>query len=139
MCHCIFYYRTHACNSFPKKKNSTLFHIGTWNFSRFLLVTLDTEFAFHRLNPYGSRLRCPCTFYYRTYACNSFLEVFFPTPFHIETWNFLWGFSELRYTWSLYFILMTLMVPELRALVLFTIGHMHLTVFVCFFLHRLIY
>jgi hypothetical protein len=77
---------------------------------------MNSEFAFHRLDPYCSGVKCFCTFYYRTYACNSFLEFFFPTPFHIGTWNFLWGFSELRYTSSLHFIVIPLMGAELGAL-----------------------
>jgi hypothetical protein len=48
--------------------------------------------------------------------------------FHIGTWNFLWGFSVLRYTSSSHFIVMTPMVLEFSALGFFTIGHMHVTV-----------
>jgi hypothetical protein len=39
---------------------------------RFFWVKLHIEFAFHRLDPYGSGVKCPLIFYYRTYACNSF-------------------------------------------------------------------
>jgi hypothetical protein len=38
-------------------------------------------------------------------------------------------FSELSYTLSSHFIIVTPMVPELRVLRFFTIGHMHVTVF----------
>jgi hypothetical protein len=63
---------------------------------------------------------------------------FFSTPFHIGSWNFPWGSSELSYASSSRFIIVTPMVPELRALRFFTIGHMHVTVFRGFFLHRFI-
>jgi hypothetical protein len=63
---------------------------------------------------------------------------FFSTPYHIGTWNFPWGSSELSYTWSSRFIIVTPMVPELCALRFFTIGHMHVKVFRVFFLHRII-
>jgi hypothetical protein len=39
-----------------------------------IYLKLHIEFAFHRLNPYGSGVTCPWIFYYRTYACNSFLS-----------------------------------------------------------------
>jgi hypothetical protein len=81
----------------------------------FLWVKLHIEFAFHRRDPYGSGVTCPLIFYYRTYACNSF-PVFLSTPFHIGTWNFPWGTSELSYTSSSRFIFVTPMVPELCAL-----------------------
>jgi hypothetical protein len=58
----------------------------------------------------------------------TFIRGFFSTPFHIGTWNFPWGSSELSYTLSLRFIIVTPMVPELCALRFFTIGHMHVTV-----------
>jgi hypothetical protein len=47
-------------------------------------------------------------------------------------------FFELSYTSSLHFIVLTPMVPELRALGFFTIGHMHVAVFWGSFLHRFI-
>jgi hypothetical protein len=43
---------------------------------------LHIEFAFHRLDPYGSGVTCPWIFYYRTYACNSFAGYFFYTVSH---------------------------------------------------------
>jgi hypothetical protein len=55
------------------------------------------------------------------------------TPFHIGIWNFPWGSSELSYTSSSHFIIVTPVVPELRALRFFTIGHMHVTVSWVFF------
>jgi hypothetical protein len=104
---------------------------------RFFWVKLHIEFAFHCLDPYGSGVTCPWIFYYRTYACNSF-PGFFSTPFHIGTWNFPWGSSELSYTLSSRFIIVTPMVRELRALRFFTIGHMHVPVSRGIFLHRFI-
>jgi hypothetical protein len=41
-------------------------------FMRFFWVKLHIEFTFHHRDPYGSGVKCPWTFYYRTYACNSF-------------------------------------------------------------------
>jgi hypothetical protein len=73
-------------------------------------------------------LRALGFFYYRTYACNSFPE-YFSTPFHIGTWNFPWGCYALSYTSSSRFIIVTPIVPELSALGIFTIRHMHVTVF----------
>jgi hypothetical protein len=101
---------------------------------RFFWVKLHIKFAFHLHDPDSSKVTCPWIFYYRTYmyACNSFLG-FFSTPFHIRTWNFPWGFSELCYTSSLRFIIVITMVPELPAVGFFTIGHMHVTVFWVFF------
>jgi hypothetical protein len=99
---------------------------------KFFWVKLHIEFAFHFRDPYGSEVACPWIFYYRTYACNSF-PGFFSTPFHIRTWNFPWGSSELSYTLSSRFFIMTPMVPELHALRFFTIGRMHVTVFRVFF------
>jgi hypothetical protein len=100
---------------------------------KFFWVKLHIEFAFHHLDPYGSKVACPWIFYYRTYACNSF-PGFFSTPFHIGTWNFPWVSSELSYTLSLGFIILTPMVPELHALRFFTIGqNMHVIVFRVFF------
>jgi hypothetical protein len=66
----------------------------------FFRVKLHIEFAFHHRDPYGSGVAYPWIFYYRTYACNSF-PGYFSTPFHIGTWNFPWGSSELSYkhTW----------------------------------------
>ena len=58
---------------------------------------------------------------------------FFSTPFHTATWNFAWGFSELCYTSSSRFVIVTTTVPELRALGFFTLGHMHVPVFRGFF------
>jgi hypothetical protein len=95
---------------------------------RFFWVKLHIKFTFHRHDPYGSGVTCPWIFYYRTYAGNSFLG-FFSTPFHIGTWNFPWGSSELSYTSSSHFIVLTPMVSELCALGFITIGHMHVTVF----------
>jgi hypothetical protein len=43
--------------------------------------------------------------------------------------NFSCGFSKLSYTLSTRFIIVTTVVPELRALGIFTIGHLHVTVF----------
>jgi hypothetical protein len=40
---------------------------------RFFCVKLRIKFAFHHRDPYGSGVKCPWIFYYRTYACNSFL------------------------------------------------------------------
>jgi hypothetical protein len=99
---------------------------------RFFRVKLHIEFVFHRLDPYGSRVACPWIFYHRTYACKSF-PGYFSTPFHIGTWNFPWGFSELSNTLSSLFIVVTSMVSELCALGFITIGHMHVTVFRGFF------
>ena len=58
---------------------------------------------------------------------------FFSTPFHLGSWNFPWGSFLLSYTSSSRFIVVTPMVPELRALTFSTIGHMHVTVFRVFF------
>jgi hypothetical protein len=51
----------------------------------FGLVTLHIQFEFHRLDPYGSGVKCPRTVYYRTYACDRFREGFFSTLFHLGT------------------------------------------------------
>jgi hypothetical protein len=42
----------------------------------FGLVTLHIQFEFHRLDFYGSGVKCPRTVYYRTYACDRFGEGF---------------------------------------------------------------
>jgi hypothetical protein len=98
-----------------------------WPLGLLFWVKLHIEFMFHCHDYYDSRVTCPWIFCYRTYACNSF-PGFFSTLFHIETWNFPWGFSELSYTLSSRFIVVTTMVPESCALGFFTIGHMHVTV-----------
>jgi hypothetical protein len=82
---------------------------------RFFWVKLHIKFAFHCRDPNSFGVKCPWIFYNRTYACNSFLG-FFTTPFHIGTWNFPWGFSELSYTSSSRFIVVTPIVSELSAL-----------------------
>jgi hypothetical protein len=41
---------------------------------RFLCVKIHIEFTFHYRDPYGSGVTCPWIFYYRTYACNTFLS-----------------------------------------------------------------
>jgi hypothetical protein len=91
---------------------------------RFFWAKLQIEFAFHYCDPYGFGVTCLWISYYRTYACNSF-PGHFSTPFHIGTWNFPWGFSELSYTSSLRFMVVTFVVSELCALGFITIGLMH--------------
>jgi hypothetical protein len=91
-CLCTFYCRTYSCNSYR-----FFFFIISYRklklFMRFFVVTLHIESAFHHRGPYSSGVTCPCMFYYKISACNSFVEVYFPTPFHIGTWNVLRGFS----------------------------------------------
>ena len=41
---------------------------------RFFCVKIHIEFMFHYHDPYGSGVKCPWIFYYKTYACNSFLS-----------------------------------------------------------------
>jgi hypothetical protein len=37
-------------------------------------LKLHIEFTFHYRDPYGSGVKCPWIFYYKTYACNRFLS-----------------------------------------------------------------
>jgi hypothetical protein len=111
LCALRFFTIRHACNSFPVFFFSTPSHNGTWNFP---WGSSELSYTHHR-DPYGSGVACPWIFYYSTYACNSF-PGYFSTPFHIGTWNFPWSSSELSYTSSSRFIVVTPMVPELRAL-----------------------
>jgi hypothetical protein len=123
-----FYYRTYACNSFPGFF-STLFQIGTWNFpwsSSALSFTLSLHFII--VTPMVLELRA-LGFFTIGHMHVTVFQGFFSTPFHIGTWNFPWSSSELSYTSSSHFIIITPMVPELRALGFFTKGHMHVTVF----------
>jgi hypothetical protein len=122
-CPWIFYYRTYACNIFP----GFFYTISYRNLKlsmRFFWVKLHIEFAFHRRKPYGSRVTCPWIFYYRTYACNSFPGFFYTVSYRNLklSMSFFWFQLHIR-------VVVTLMVPELRALGLFTIGNMHVTVF----------
>jgi hypothetical protein len=101
-----------------------IFHLGTF------VVRII------RAPPYGG---CPIVISLSVCACVRPAQMkfsgffFFYTPFHIGTWNFPWGSSEVSYTSSSRFIIVTLMVPELCALRFFTIGHKHATVFRVFF------
>jgi hypothetical protein len=97
---------------------STPFHIEIWNFPwGFSELNYTSCSWFIVVTPMVPELRAlGFFFYYKTYACNSFPGVFFSTPFHIRTWNFLWSFSEWSYTSSSCFIFVTTMVPELLAL-----------------------
>jgi hypothetical protein len=103
-----------------------------------MIIDINQSSIFIRAPPYGG---CPIVISLSVCACvrpKWSFPGFFSTPFHIGTWNFPWGSSELSYTSSSHFIVVTPMVPELRALRYFTIGHMHVTVFRGIFLHRLI-
>jgi hypothetical protein len=61
---------TYACNNIP-----VLFFFYTISYrnlelsTRFFKVKLRIEFAFHHRDHYGSRVKCPSIFYYRTYIC----------------------------------------------------------------------
>jgi hypothetical protein len=41
---------------------------------RFFCVKIHIEFTFHYRDSYGSGVKCPWIFYYRTYACYTFLS-----------------------------------------------------------------
>jgi hypothetical protein len=83
---------------------------------KFLWVKLHIEFAFHHRDPYGSGVVCPWIFYKGHMHVTLFWGIFLHRFIYIGTWNFPWSSSQLSYTSSSHFIIMTPMVPELRAL-----------------------
>jgi hypothetical protein len=108
---------------------STPFHIGTWNFAwGFPQLHYTSSSHFVIVTTMVLEL-CALGFF----TLGHMYVTVFSTPFHIGTWNFACGFSELHYTSSSRYVVVTTTVLELRALGFFILGHMHVTVFRGFF------
>jgi hypothetical protein len=84
-CPCTVYYRTYACDRFGEGFFYTVSSRSVEFCMWVCLVALHNNVEVHRPDPYGSGVKCHCTVYYRTYACDRFGEAFFFTLFHLGT------------------------------------------------------